>query len=66
VIARAALSGNALALTIDATPGKTYFIQSGTNLIDWEDVQSIVPSAVRGEYQTPIPGTSRLYRLRVP
>jgi len=66
VIARAAISNDVLLLSIDATPGKTYAVQTGTNLLDWTDVQSLTPSAVRSEFQTPITATNRLFRLRVP
>jgi Big-like domain-containing protein/lamin tail-like protein/Ig-like domain-containing protein len=66
VIARAALSNNVLVLSIDATPGKTYFMQTGTNLVDWADVQELAPGTVRSEFQTPVTATNRMFRLRVP
>jgi hypothetical protein len=66
VIARAALSNNVLVLSIDATPGKAYFVQTGTNLVDWADLQELTSGAVRSEFQTPITATNRLFRLRVP
>jgi hypothetical protein len=65
-IARAAISNSVLLLSIDATPGKTYFLQTGTNLLDWSDLQSATPSAVRSEFQTPVTPTNRVFRLRMP
>jgi hypothetical protein len=66
VIARVALSNNVLFLTIDATPGKDYFVQTATNFNDWADLQTLTPSALRTDFQTPVTATNRLYRLRVP
>ncbi|HKQ37592.1 MAG TPA: Ig-like domain-containing protein, partial [Verrucomicrobiae bacterium] len=65
-IARAEISNGVLLLSIDATPGKTYSLQSGTNLLNWLDMQSLTPSGVRTEFQTPITPTNRLFRLRLP
>jgi hypothetical protein len=66
VVAHATVADGILTLTIDATPGKTYLIQSGTNLVDWTDLEAIVPAAVRTEFQTLVGPDSQLYRLRVP
>jgi hypothetical protein len=66
VIVRAALSNSVLLLTIDATPAKPYFVQTGTNLTDWTDFQPFTPAAARGEFQTPVTPTNQLFRLRVP
>jgi hypothetical protein len=65
VIAHAALSNSVLLLTVDATPGKTYSLQGGTNLLNWADLQSLTPSAVRTELQMPVTSTNRLFRLRM-
>ncbi len=64
LIARAAISNGVLLLSIDATPGKAYSLQSGTNLVDWADVQSLAPAGVRSELQIPVTATNRLYRVR--
>jgi hypothetical protein len=66
LIARTALSNNVLLLTIDATAGKSYFVQTATNLQDWADLQELTPPVTRMEFQTPVTPTNRLYRLRVP
>lgn len=66
VIVSAAISNNLLVITLQGTPGKTYFMQSGTNFSDWADLESLTPATLRSEFQTPITLTNRLYRLRVP
>jgi len=66
LIARAALSNSVLLLSVDATTGKTYSLQTATNLVDWTDFQEFTPAVTRSEFQIPVSSTNRMYRLRMP
>jgi hypothetical protein len=52
----------------EAAPRFTYIIQGSTNLVTWDDLQTVTNTAgtVHFTNEHPVSGTSRYFRLRVP